>query len=166
MVELNIYGNAVELKRSNNGIKYTMQIADVLNIATVSASYTNSFSIPKTPYNTTIFQQLGIVGDTSQIPYERVPTSLNYHGFNIISNGWLQINETTEEYRVNIINGIIDFFKAIENKTMGADLDLSIFNHTKNIATVLASFDNPNYKYLIADYNGKNIAQVDCSRLR
>lgn len=157
MVELIINGKNVELKRNGSGIKYNMQIADVFDIASVSSSYTNSFSIPKTPNNTKIFEQLGLVGDTSSIPYTRVPVILKSNGFDIIPTGWLSVMNTSDEYKVNIINGMIDFFKDIENKTMGKDLDLTVFDHEKNISTVIASFSNEYYKYIIADYNGKNI---------
>lgn len=161
MVELTVNEQALELEREGSTIKYTMRIAEVYNIAAVACGYTNSFSVPKTPNNTRIFQQLGLVGDTSTIPYERVQAALRNHGFPVIKKGWLQINETNKDYKVNIIDGMIDFFKTIENKTMGVDLDLTEFSHTKTMGEVIASFSNDYYKYIVADYNGKNLGQVD-----
>lgn len=159
MVELIIDGKTVELQEKGNEIKYNMQIADVFDIASVSASYTNSFSIPKTPKNTGIFEQLGIIGDTSTVPYRRVTASLKNNGFDVISKGWLEVKETSDNYRVNIVDGMIDFFKEIENKTLGNDLDLSSFNHVKNLTTVVDSVingANKPYRYLVGDFNGKN----------
>lgn len=161
MVELTANGQAFELPLKGNEIKYTKQIADIFDLASVASSYTNSFDIPKNPHNTQIMAQLGIVGDTSTIPYEKIPSSLKKHGFPIFQNGWLSVKETTDSYKVSVIDGMIDFFKAIENKTMGADLDLSNFNHTKDIDSVIASFTNEYYKYIIADYNGKNLGIFD-----
>lgn len=160
MVQLEINDTELELTNDTK-IKYTMQIADVLNLSVVTSNYTNSFSIPKTPNNTRAFQQLGIIGDTSNIPYDKIPATLSDNGFPVITSGWLSVRETNEFYQVSIIDGIIDFFKAIENKTIGTDLDLSNFEHEKTMANVVGSFtDGEYYRYIVADYNGKNIGQV------
>lgn len=156
MVKLTANGQTFEGLDSQS-IKYTKQIADIFDLAVVASSYTNGFSVPKTPINTAIMQGLGIVGDTSQIPYSKVPSSLSQNGFVIFKNAWLSVKETTENYNVSCIDGMIDFFKAIENKTMGTDLNLSNFSHIKDLPSVLASFTNDYYKYIVADYNGKNI---------
>jgi hypothetical protein len=156
MVELTAYDKTFELPNNGNEIKYTKQIADIFDLAVVASSYTNGFTIPKTPHNTEIMNQLGIVGDTSQIPYSKVPSSLKHYGFDLFRNGWLAVRNTNEDYIVSVADGMIDFFKAIENKTMGKDLDLSNFNHIKDLPSVLASFTNDFYKYIVADYNGKN----------
>jgi len=155
MVELTAYGHKFELDEKTD-IKYTKQISDIFELASISSSYTNSFSIPKTPNNTMIMEQLGIVGDTSQVPYSKVPSNLSNYGYTIFNNGWLSVKDTTDRYNISCMDGVVDFFKMIENKTMGIDLNLSNFNHEKNIATVIASFDNEYYKYIFADYNGKN----------
>lgn len=156
MVELIVNGEALELDHNTN-IKQTKRIGDIFDIAKVNASYTNSFSVPKTPNNTRIFQGLGLVGSSSQIPYQKVPASLKDSGFDLIHNGWLDVKGTGDVYKLNIIDGIIDFFKEIENVNIG-DLDLSEINHTKTLDTVLNSFfNNGDYKYIIGDYNGKNI---------
>jgi len=160
MVELTANGESLELIDKGNDIKYTRQIADIFDIAAVSNSYTNSFTIPKTPGNTQILSQLGITGDTSRVPYSKIPSDLKDDGLPVVKSGWLRVRETTSEYKVSIINGMIDFFKSIENKTMGTDVNLTQFDHEKTIDTVIASFDNEYYKYIIADYNGKNFGTV------
>lgn len=166
MVELIVNDKSLELSRKGSDIKYTIQISDIFDIASVSSSYTNSFNIPKTPHNTQVFNQLGIIGDTSTVPYDRVNAVLTNHGMPIINNGWLSIKETGTDYKVSIIDGMIDFFKAIENKTLGNDLDLTVFNHIKDIDTVIDSFDNPYYKYIVADYGGKKIGNTEGSSQR
>ena len=40
-------------------------------------------------------------------------------------------------------------FKAIENKTIGNDLDLTNFEHEKTLSTVINSFTNDYYNYII-----------------
>lgn len=153
MVELIVNGETLELDYKTN-IKYTKQISDIFDIAKSNASYTNSFSVPKTPNNTRIFQGLGLVGSTSQIPYQKVTVTIKENGFDVIRNGWLDIKETTDVYKLNVIDGVIDFFKDIENINIG-DLDLSEIDHNKTLQAVIDSFSNENYTYIIGDYNGK-----------
>lgn len=155
MVELIVNGETLELDHNTN-IKYTKQISDIFDIAKLKASHTNSFSVPKTPNNTQIFQGLGLVGSTSQIPYQKVPISLKEDGFDVVRNGWLDIKETTDVYKLNVIDGAIDFFKDIENVNIG-DLDLSEIDHNKTLQSVIDSFINDNYRYIIGDYNGKTL---------
>lgn len=153
-VELYVGGLRVELDHLTK-IKYSKQVSDIFNVAKASSSYTNSFSVPKTPRNTMAFQGLGLVGSTSNIPYQKTLASLKDSGFDIIVSGWLDIKETSETYKVNIIDGIIDFYKEIENYTL-ADLDLSELNHEKSLFNVIFSMGNPNlkYKYVVNDYGG------------
>lgn len=155
MVELTAGEYSLELASKVAPVKYTRQIADVFDIANVANSFTTPTGIPKTPNNTYALQQLGIVGDSSNSPYEKIPSTLKNHGFSLIQSGWLSVKETSNEYKISVLDGMIDFFKEIENKTMGVDLDLTNFNHTKDIDSVVASFTNDFYKYLVADYNGK-----------
>lgn len=146
----------IELPKGTN-IKYTKQISDIFDLANVSCSFTNSFEFPFTPRNTQAMQQLGISGDSSNIPYIKNDAILKSNGFDLISKGWFNVASTDDNYKGSVINGMIDFFKAIENKTMGKDLNLSDFNHDKLISTVVNSFTNDYYKYIVADYGGKNL---------
>lgn len=156
MVELIVNNNKIELP-SNSNIKYTKQISDIFDLSQVSCSYTNSFEFEKTPANTRAMQQAGISGDGSNIPYQKNIGQLKSNGFDLISNGWFVVSSTEQNYKGSIIDGMIDFFKAIENKTLGLDLDLSGFEHTKDLNTVIDSFTNEYYKYIIADYGGKTM---------
>lgn len=160
MVELEINGRIADLEFKGNEIKYTKQIADILDIASVSSSYTNSFTIPKTPNNVQIMQGLGIIGDTSSIPYVKTKARIKNNGFDIVRDGFLNISETSENYKIAVIDGIVELFKSMENKTIGVDLDLSNFNHEKNIETVVDSYNNEYYKYIISDYGGLNVIRL------
>lgn len=154
MVELTADGKRIDLP-SDAKIKYTKRIGDIFDIASVVSSYTNSFKGLKTPNNTANFEGLGLVGDSSSIPYRKISANLSSDGASVIPAGWLSIKKTGDDYDLSIIDGMIDFFKAIENKTLGKDLDLSDFAHEKNLETVINSFTNDFYRYLVADYNGK-----------
>jgi len=135
-------------------IKYTKQISDIFNIAKVNASYTNAFNVPKTPENTAILDCLGLVGSTSKIPYQKTPVTVRENGIDLIKNGWLEVKETSDFYKINIIDGAIDFFKQIENSYL-SDVDLSKIDHVKNPLTIRNSHSNPFYRYILADYGGR-----------
>lgn len=156
MVELIINNNLIELPKSAS-VKYTKQISDIFDIANVAVSFTNTFEFEKTPANTQAMQFLGIPGDCSLVPYQRNNVALKVDGFDLISEGWFIPSNTNDNYKGAVYDGMIDFFKAIENKTIGTDLDLTNFNHEKLVSTVAASFTNEYYNYIIGDYGGANI---------
>ena len=159
MVELIVNGNKIELPK-NTAIKYTKQISDIFDLAQVACSHTTSFEFDKSPQNTQAMRQLGISGDSSNIPYIKNTAKLKADGFDLIVDGWFNVSSTDDNYKGSIIDGMIDFFKAIENKMIGTDLDLSNFNHEKTLVTVVASFTNDYYQYIVADYGGKTIFQL------
>ena len=135
-------------------ISFTSQVNDISELKDRQTSFTDSFSLPKTPTNIQIMKGLGISSDTSDIPYTKPECRMKIDGFDLIYKGWFNVKDTTDEYKVYVYSGIINFFKSIENKTIGNDIDLSEINHEKNINTVTTV--NPNYRYFIADYNGKS----------
>ena len=135
-------------------LDFTAQVNTIAAVASRQASFTPSYRLPKTAKNIRALQGLGLKSDSSVIPYQKPNCALLIEGFTFIVKGWLNVKETTENYfSIYIYSGIINFFKAIENKNLG-DLNLSEIDHIKSLATVVASFTNPNYKYLITDYNG------------
>lgn len=140
---------------ADKGLKYNLQANDIAEIKDRQTSYTNSYDIPKTARNQRILGGLGMASDTSPAPYTKPLCQVKIDGFDLIVKGWLNVKETDDNYKIYIYSGIIDFFKAIENKTLGKDLNLSELNHTKTPATVAASQTNTAYRYLLADYGGK-----------
>lgn len=154
MVEVRANGFILDV-RNGEKIKYIKQVADLADLASSNASTTTSFKLPKSPNNIQVFQYLGIVGDGSRIPYERVVAQLLNDGMPIVKSGWLEVKNTNDAYNVNIKDGIIDFFKAIEGKKLGVDVDLSELNHVKTPEAVVESFDNELYTYLVNHYGGK-----------
>lgn len=138
---------------SNSNISHTIQVNDIGEVKDRQASFTNSFSVPKTSNNVRIFDGLGISSDTSRTPYELKTCQLKIDGFSFIVDGKLKVSETSNDYKLHIYSGIVNFFKAIENKTVG-DVIGEIVNHDKNLTNVVASFSNTPYRYLITDYGG------------
>lgn len=160
ITEIYFNGQSLDLY-PDKGLKYTIQANDIAEVKDRQFSYTNSYDIPKTARNVAILGGLGIPSDTSPYPYQKPDCMVLIDGFPIIVKGWINIKNTDSDYKIYLYSGVIEFFKAIENKTLGADLDLSEINHNKSLATVIASFNNPNYRYLITDYNGLTHYGID-----
>ena len=156
MVQIQYLGRFLDIKETEK-VTYTIQVQDLADVSSVASSVTTSFKLPKTKNNYEALKSLSLPSDTSNLPYLKNVCKLYNFGTTLIDEGWLKINNSDEEsFNVNIENGIIDFFKAIEGKTIGNDLDLTDTNHNKDLITVINSFERNDYTYIIADYNGLN----------
>ena len=139
-------------------IARTLQVNDILSINNRQTNYTNTFSIKRTDKNKKAFDYLGVVSVLSYVPYRLNEVYLySDDGECIVYKGRAVVQSTDKDYKINIYDGNIDLYKAIENKSLG-DLDLSQIDHNKILSTVVNSFTaNLNYKYIVADYNGKMV---------
>ncbi len=155
MKELYLNNQLCELNASDP-IQYNFQVNDIGDVESRQATFTSTISLPKTKTNVRIMEGLGLVGDVSRLPYDKINAHLFEDTIPVIYNGWAIIGETNENYNLNLYSGIVDLFKAIENKTIGVDLDLTETKHNKDLYSVYNSFTNENYRYIIADYNGKS----------
>ena len=154
-MRLIINGKDIELSEKAT-IARTIQVNDIASPNTRQASYTSTFSIPRTSNNTKALGMLGIIGNVSNIPYAKNEAYLfDDSGFCLVYKGWAVISDTGKDFKCNIYDGIIDFYKAIDNKTL-SDLDLTSLQHDKNPLNVVDSYTNSTlpYKYILADYNG------------
>lgn len=155
MVELYIDNKAIELKDDTN-FQFNYTTGDIFNIAMLQVSYSNSFQVPLSPNNVKTMQGLGLVGNNSPIPYRKTSVNVKYDGFDIVNNGWLDVQETSDSYRLAIREGVLDFWKEIENKTIGNDLDISSLDHNKRMDVFISSLtNNEDYTYITADFGGK-----------
>lgn len=149
--------NNIEIELdSGSKISRTLQVNDIANLENRQANYSTTFKIPKTANNIRAFNRLGVNGNTSNTPYQRNNAYLYSDNEEcLVYDGWAIIKETSDVYSTNIVDGNIDLYKAIENKTL-SDLDFTDINHFKTLDTVVNSFDGSlGYQYIIADYNGK-----------
>jgi len=153
-MRLFILGQEIELKNDGK-LAQTKQVNDILSLSTRQTNYTNSFSITRTAKNIRTFEGLGIIGNDSNVPYQKNVASLfNDAGECFVFEGWAVVSETAKDFKCNIYDGNLEVYKVIENKTL-ADLDLTALSHSKTTAEVVSTFDNSKpYKYIIADYNG------------
>lgn len=134
---------------------YTKQVGDIGDVSTSTANHTNSFSVRKDNESIIVLEGLGTPTSASKIPYKKTPANLRVDYFEIIKSGWLQVEKSDKSaFKLSILDGNVDFWKRIEGVTL-EDIDLSETKHTKNVATIIDSFDNPFYKYILADYGGE-----------
>ena len=143
----------------NTSIAQTKQVNDLATLSNRQSNVTATITIPFNANNIRNMESVYLVGNRSNIPYQKNETYL-YDGDNgecLIYKGWTVFSQTTEKgYEINIYDGIIDFYKEIENLNL-TQVDITGLDHVKNLDTVIATWDDSlPYKYLIADYNGKN----------
>lgn len=155
-MRLYIGGYEIELSDKTK-IAQTKQANDLTSLNTRQANYTNRFKVPLTDNNVKAFRYLGVIGNNSNVPYQRNETYLyDKNGLCFVYNGYSIIKSTNKDYYdINVIDGNVDLYKQIENKKL-SDLDLSEITHAKNLTNVVNSFTaGLDYKYILADYNGK-----------
>jgi hypothetical protein len=156
-MRLYILGQEIELKSTQ--IAQTKQVNDIASLETRQANFTPSFDIPPTAKNIRTLNDLGIVGNDSNVPYQKNEAYLYADsGECLVYKGWAVFSEN---FKCNIYDGNLEIYKAIENKTL-ADLDLTELSHSKTLSEVVSTFnDSKPYKYILADYNGNVLYDTD-----
>lgn len=158
-----LYINGQELDTyTNEIIAQTKRINEIGRLELQEANYTNLFKVPKTATNLKALGFLTAPGNTSNIPYQKNECYLySDTGECFVYKGWAFVKDEGKDFSIAVIDGNIDFFKAIENKNL-SDLGelLDPLNHVKNVANVISSMQAaqnafPPYTYIMADYNGQ-----------
>lgn len=98
------------------GIKYTFQTSEIGDISEINSSWSWTIQFPKTPNNLNIFDGLGLVGSSSEIPYRSIKVAITYNSISIIEQANLSIvGFKDNQYQGHISSGIVDFFNKIKN---------------------------------------------------
>lgn len=155
---LYINGNLIELSEASP-IAQTKQVNDLARLDNRQSNFTHKFIVPPTANNVRALEKVYLVGNQSNIPYQKNEANLfdAESGACLIYKGWANVMQSSRKgYEIFIYDGIIDFYRRIENKTL-TDVDISGLNHAKSITNIIDSWNNAlPYFYAIADYNGKN----------
>jgi hypothetical protein len=154
-VILYINGNKIQLENIKP-IALTKQVNTIGSVSTRQNDYTQNLKAPLTSDNNRALDYLNAPGSNSLIPYQRnVAKLFSDTGDAIINKGFAIVKKTDNYYNITIYEGIISFWKKIENVSL-KDIGLSSLNHIRNVASIKNSIDNDlDYRYLLADYNGK-----------
>lgn len=155
---LYINGNLIELSEASP-IAQTKQVNDLARLDNRQTNFTHRFTVPPTANNVRAMEKVYLTGNQSNIPYHKNETNLfdAESGECLIYKGWANVTQSSKKgYEIFIYDGLVDFYRAIENKTL-TDVGISGLNHAKSITNIVDSWSNTlPYIYAIADYNGKN----------
>ena len=150
--------NGYELDLKDSNIALTKQTNDLAKLTNRQSNFTNKFTLSFTKNNKQAMRLAFNTGNQSNIPYQINAFDLidAETGVHLIYKGMAVMQPTTKQgYNLTVYDGIIEFYKTIENKTL-TDMGLQALNHIKNLTTIQNSWTmNLPYKYIIADYNGK-----------
>lgn len=143
---------------SAKDVALTKQVNDIARLDTRQSNFAHKFTLPLTANNIRVMRNCYVIGNQSNVPYQKNRFDLIdvESGKHVVYNGWATISLSSDKgYDVNTYDGIVDFYKTIELLSL-TDVGISDLNHTKDVATIVASWaDTQEYKYILADYNGK-----------
>jgi hypothetical protein len=161
-----IYINGSLIDAPSISFAQTKQVNDIANLTNRNSNYTQNIKIPRTAKNQRIFDGVGFTGSQSNLPYTKSVCNIidADTGQHVIYNGWAVLIETTEkDFNITVYDGVIDFYKAIDNLTL-TECGLDDLNHVKTLDSVIDSWNNDlPYKYILADYNGNNVYDLGVS---
>lgn len=147
-----LYFNGVLMDLEGRKVTRKIRIQEVGDLASRKSTFSYSVRIPFTAKNKTFFDLLGIPGNTSKKPNQKISVDYFLEGLQLIRGGYVIITETSEFYKVDIYDGIIDLSKKLGNKTL-QDLELSDLDHFLTKENYLDSFSNTEgLIYAFADF--------------
>jgi len=138
----------------DDNVNLNIRVNDLDDISTRNSTFSNTVKIPATDKNKRIFNYLGVIGNQSRKPYEKIRCHYISNDLPLINDGYLQIKTTTnKEFSIVLFDGVIDLGEVINGLNIG-DLDIiTSFNHTRTEALVVDSLDNTSgYTYALAYY--------------
>jgi len=146
-------------------ISLNYQITDITDITSRKTSFSKTIVIPGTPNNNAFFQQifeLNVdISETSYNPKVAIPCSVRI-GDEEVFAGNLQLlrvvsNQKLVEYEV-IITGLLKNILFSFGDYYLSDLDLSEYDHERNITNVSNSWDYTIKKFGV-DYNATGLGE-------
>lgn len=133
-----------------NTISQTKQFNTVADMGSRQASYTNSFKLPYTPRNIQVLDALGIIGNVSRKPYQKINAHLKIGGISLITDGFAKIIETNNDgCKIVIYSGIIKIKELISEESIQT-LDFSYLT-TGNIEPVGNASNSSRFCYPFGD---------------
>jgi hypothetical protein len=150
--ELYINGILCDLSEKDNPIALSYEVNNLAELKDRQAFTTNNFKLPLTQNN----RRACGFPDTGSIiglqPYRKNTCKIVQDGIEILTNGIALITSCKDFISVQALSGLIGFFDLLEGKSI-RDLDLSAYEHTWDLATIVASQANTDgYTWSVIDY--------------
>lgn len=150
--KLYIEGNLIDLGPKTR-IGINKQVNNIGELENRQSDYTNKFRVPKTLNNKKRLENCHRPDSASDKPYLKLNAQYVQDGVPLIPNGFAVIEESEKDYAITCYSGNADFFDLLEGLNM-TDLDLSDYDHTWDLATVVASrLNTEGYIYSIIDFS-------------
>jgi hypothetical protein len=160
MVQLILTDSGTFIDLTGTDVTYVKTASDIGDISKVNTSYSWAFKVPKTPDNIAWFKGLSLAGSTSDFAYVKQPADLTDNGFPIVRQGLLKVRESADDYRCYLQEGIIEWYRAIQNDKVSEAVDLSALDHENTVANIVGSWSLETYRYIISAYNGPPLADI------
>ena len=153
MVRLWINNELAEVAKGEV-VATTLQVNDVEKPDTFQSSFSNTFELPLTRVNRKILGNVQAVGLGTNLR-SKLPCRLEDSGQLIVSNGFLVVNEITNNAaKVTIFDGVADFFTQIGDRALN-ELDLTSISLNFDLSEVNNNTQNTysdGYIWALANY--------------
>jgi len=151
-------------------ITLSIAVSDIKDIKTRKSTFSQSFTVPGTRNNNTLFNFLFEIGSDSQFdPRKKTPCQLLVDTIPVMTNGNLQLtainvdDQKSITYEVSVFDEVEDLIDAIGDREL-TDLSFSGLNHTWSYSSITASWTGSSqpYFYPMMDYGyDLNITQLN-----
>ncbi len=134
------------------GITRKLQIGKVGEIASRKSTHSYTIKLPMTANNIQIMDMLGVIGNTSRKPYERITADYLDNDISLIENGYAKVKAKSGFFEIVLYDGVIDLGERLKGKKI-EDLQLDDLNHILTTQTYIDSFSNTEgYIYALANF--------------
>ena len=130
---------------SADPIKLNLSVASITDPLKVASAFSRTFSIPNTANNAEFFKTAFNINTEDFDPSRKIPAYINDNGETLIT-GSIRLNNVVRDLNKQIISYEIGFFgdtsdlgSVIAGKYL-SDLDLTMFNHNRNYASITNSW--------------------------
>ena len=109
-IDLDLYPDTV--------IAQTLQAANIGDLTTRKFNFTNTFTIPDTPTNQSVYEQSNNEQSLTNVPYTKRLAKVIQNGIETVPNGLEVLTEAGEDFKIYIISGAKNFFESVGTKKL------------------------------------------------
>lgn len=122
-------------------ISRTLQINNFSELKDRQSNRSNTIKLPDNAHNRQVLDNLGIVGNNSNKPYENIDCKYVVDGVELIQKGYAIIKRFQSNIELVIYDGNVDLRESLQGKKLN-ELDWTDWNHQLSFDSYIASFDN------------------------